>query len=392
MLKSNSIPLKIALLPGDGIGPEVMAAASPVFASLDLPFELRTGEIGWQAWCKFGNPIPAATWRLIESSDCVLLGAITSKPPRQAEAELLPVLQNRGLKYTSPIIQLRQKLDLFANVRPASGTSPNGGPFRFVVIRENTEGLYAGLDFVVNNDNVRGSLNSLREQKGLSAIVGDAAYSIRLLTRSGLTRLFEFAFQQARGAGYTKLTYADKPNVLRESGEFAIEILKEVAKNFPEISWDVQNADAVALGIVRRPEQFGVIVAENMFGDLLSDVAAAVMGGLGLAPSANIGNRKPYFEPVHGSAPKYAGRNCANPMAMFLSIGLLLEHFGYSFEAKCIAEAVRTTILDGQTLTFDLKGQASTTAVAKAVLEKVTAFQTQANVKTKNFSMEKKNV
>jgi isocitrate/isopropylmalate dehydrogenase len=179
--------------------------------------------------------------------------------------------------------------------------------------------------------------------------------------------LFHFSFEYARQNHYTKVTFADKPNVLRKSSIFAREIFEEIAACYPEIKAEIHNVDAVALWLVRRPEEFGVIVAENMFGDILSDLAGGVMGGLGFAPSANIGMKNSYFEPVHGSAPRVK-LNTANPSAMFLTIGLMLDHLGYSVEAKKIHMALVKTIQQGKYLTYDLDGLASTQDMAQAII------------------------
>ncbi len=357
--------LKIAVLPGDGIGREVMDAALPVFDTLGVPVELRFGEIGWECWRREGNPGPEATWRLIEETDTTLLGAITSKPLAEAEAELPAHLRGKNHPFVSPVIQLRQKLGLFANVRPIWSLGRPLKPFRAVVLRENTEGLYAGLDFQPAPD----ALVSLSGKKSGA----DMAVSLRLLTREGLERLFHFAFRYAKEHGYPSVTWADKPNVLRKSGHFCRQVLAQVAAEYPGIPWDIQNVDAVGQWLVTHPERYGVVVAENMFGDILSDVAAGVMGGLGVAPSANVGERKTYFEPVHGSAPGHAGKNRVNPSAMFLTIGLLLEQFGYRKEGAQIRRAVAQVIHEGRAVTYDLKGTAGTREMAAAILQAVQA-------------------
>ncbi|MBB4076956.1 molybdenum cofactor synthesis domain-containing protein [Bartonella fuyuanensis] len=187
-------------------------------------------------------------------------------------------------------------------------------------------------------------------------------------TRFGLERIFEYAFSYAGEHGLRRVTFADKPNVMRESGQFAQKIFEKIAQNYPEIEADIHNVDAVALWIATKPEQFGVIVAENMFGDILSDLAAGVMGGLGLAPSANVGSKIAYFEPVHGSAPRIAGQNKANPSAMLYTTALLLDHLGFQDAAQQLSESVDQVIRAGKTITYDLGGKASTRQMAEAVL------------------------
>lgn len=357
--------LKIAVLPGDGIGKEVMQAALPVFKALHLPMELAEGDIGWSFWCQEGSPLPERTWKLIETVDTVLLGAITSKPEQEAYAELSEEGKKQGLNYISPIIQLRQKLDLYANVRPCSSLKQEK-TFDFCIIRENTEGLYAGFDYYPIPKAIQHLLSQKEAWNELLPHEGSAA--LRLQSKRGLLRLFEYSFSYAKRKGYQRVTLADKPNVLRQSGQFSRKLFEEVAENYPEIKADILNVDAVALWLIKRPEEFGVIVAENMFGDILSDVGAGVMGGLGLAPSANIGKTASYFEPVHGSAPRIKP-NSANPSAMFLTISLLLEHFNYYREAAKIKQAVSTVIKKGQCVTYDLGGKASTLTMANEIIE-----------------------
>ncbi|BBP00481.1 isocitrate/isopropylmalate family dehydrogenase [Sulfuriferula nivalis] len=356
---------KVLVLPGDGIGQEVCDAAIPVLDLLKLPIDLIYGDIGWECWIKEGNPVPQDTWDKIEQVDAVLLGAITSKAKKQAEQELPQALQGKNHKYVSPVIQLRQRLGLYANVRPSMYIAGNGKPYRMSVIRENTEGLYAGFDY----RGVPEPFRPLIKHPNLDKYGYDAAScTLRLQTKLGLQRLFEFAFEHALKQGFDKVTFADKPNVMRESGDFGQEIFFDIAAHYPAIEADIQNVDAVALWLVTRPEKFGVIVAENMFGDILSDLAGGVMGGLGLAPSANYGERVAYFEPVHGSAPGMAGKKKANPIAMFLSIAMMLDYLGFSEAATRIQTAVREAVRKSPNLTYDFGGSASTASFASQVI------------------------
>lgn len=347
-------PKKICVLPGDGVGIEVTEAVVPLFEALELPVTLSFGQIGWECWRAEGAPVPQATWRLIQDSDATLLGAITSKPQREAQTELPSHLRHSELPYVSPVIQLRQRLSLYANVRPITDVIGNER-FRFTVIRENTEGLYAGLDYASVPSEIEPLLLA-KEREGASwqrSDRHDAAVSVRLQTRLGVKRLLRFACDHARAQGFDKVTLADKPNVLRNSSAFVRDILEEVATDYPDLQLNIENVDAVALWMVRRPERFGVIVAENMFGDILSDLGAGVMGGLGLAPSANIGEHGAYFEPVHGSAPAYAGLNKANPSAMFLSAALMLDYLDFTEAASRVRNAVRQ-VAQSDVRTYDL--------------------------------------
>ncbi|MEI2387392.1 isocitrate/isopropylmalate family dehydrogenase [Breoghania sp. JC706] len=369
-------PLRICVLPGDGIGSEVTAAATPVFEAAGVPVDLSYGEIGWKCWVAEGDTVPPETWAKIAATDVTLLGAITSKPLKEAEAALPAHLRGHDRPFVSPVIQLRQRLNLFANVRPVTDIH-EGGRFAFTVIRENTEGLYAGLDF--------GAIPAefeplLRAREAAGAPWGtvdrqDATMAVRLQTRAGLERILRFAFDHARHNAFGpeslgKVTWADKPNVLRRSGAFAREVMEGVARDYPDIEWTIENIDAIALWMVRRPERFGVIVAENMFGDILSDLGAGIMGGLGFAPSANIGRDGAYFEPVHGSAPAHAGHNRANPGAMFLTIALLLDHTGHASAAAGIRDAVMK-VARSRLRTYDQGGDATTSQVADAIIAHV---------------------
>ncbi len=355
---------KVLVLPGDGIGQEVCEQVVPLLQSLSLPLQFEFGEIGWSCWQSEGNAVPDRTWTQIRQADAVLLGAITSKPKVEAEADLPSHLQGRNIRYVSPVIQLRQKLDLFANVRPAWFFANHHYPFSFEVIRENTEGLYAGFDYHPIPEELT---HLVRHTNIARSESNEASISIRLQTHYGLERLFRFAFERARKRGYSLVTFADKPNVLRESGAFARDIFHQVAAGYQEIECEIQNVDAVAMWMVTKPERFGVVVAENMFGDILSDVAGGVMGGLGLAASANIGDSCAYFEPVHGSAPHMLGHACANPSAMILSASLMLEHLGFDDEALSLQKAVRNTVRKAPDVTYDLGGRENTSKMAETI-------------------------
>ncbi|MCA0402952.1 MAG: isocitrate/isopropylmalate dehydrogenase family protein [Proteobacteria bacterium] len=358
--------IRIAVLPGDGIGAEVCLAALPLFKVLDIPVELILGDIGWRFWQEEGTPIPTRTWELIKDADATLVGAITSKPEYEAKKELRTDLQNKGLAYISPLIQMRQKLDLFANIRPCFNIQNKEKAFNCCIIRENTEGLYAGFDYYPLPQAIKGLF---KEDSPYQKIPNDElSCSLRLQSKQGLLRLFNFAFAFARKEGLNQVTFADKPNVLRQSSAFARVLFESVAANYSDIGANILNVDAVALWLVRSPEKFGVITAENMFGDILSDVAAGVMGGLGCAPSANIGTKNCYFEPVHGSAPGMEP-NKASPVAMFLTVALLLKQFAFYKEALIVENAVRAIINEGRILTYDLGGKASLIEMATAIIE-----------------------
>ncbi|MDN0193486.1 isocitrate/isopropylmalate family dehydrogenase [Streptomyces sp. S.PNR 29] len=359
----------VAVLPGDGIGPEVVSAALDTVEKLGLPLDFRFGDIGWECWRQEGDPVPQRTWKLLEDTDTCLLGAITSKPLRETEAELAPSLRGTGLHYVSPVVQLRQRLGLYANIRPV--TDLDGGRFDFTVIRENTEGLYAGIDVHGLDEPL---WNAVRHHPNAAASgPQDTSLTLRLQTRFGIDRLLRFGFAYAEAHGKRRLTVVDKPMVLRNSGNLLRERLELIAQDHPDIETEILNVDAVALWMVRRPERFGVLVAENMFGDILSDLGAGVMGGLGLAPSGNIGDHGSYFEPVHGSAPGMVGQDKANPMAMLLTVAQMLDHLGLAVPGEELRGAVRTVARARTTVTYDLGGTAGTRQVARAVAGELTA-------------------
>lgn len=358
--------IKIAVLPGDGIGAEVLHAALPVFELLNLPVNLQLGDIGWNFWQQEGTPIPARTWDLIHTADVTLLGAVTSKPKREAVNEAGGM---GSTAYLSPILQLRQALDLYANVRPCFSIKKDSPEFNVCIVRENTEGLYAGLDFYPLPQELHGIIQ--QQSKRWKAVnANEMSATLRLQTKNGWLRIFEFAFAYAVEKKMQRVTFADKPNVLRDSSAFAREHFESVASRYPQIHADILNVDAVALWLVRRPQQFGVIVAENMFADILSDVGAAVMGGLGFAPSANIGQHGTYFEPVHGSGPRMK-MNSANPSAMFLTIGLMLEHLGFTQESVHVRQAVTSVVQEETEVTYDLGGNKTTQNMAEAILQRL---------------------
>lgn len=353
----------IAVLAGDGIGKEVTQATIPIFEALKLPIQLQFGDIGWDCWVKNGDPIPAKTWELVTQADATLIGAITSKPEREAHLELQA--QNKEATYISPLIQLRKKLALFANVRPCFSIDKNK-PFHFTVIRENTEGLYSGLDFTTLPEAIKPVV--AQHPDWSAKMDDDISCSLRLQSKTSLQRIFKFAFEYAKENNVNKVTLADKPNVLRHSAIMSRDIFETQAALHPTIQADILNVDAVGMYMVKKPQKLGVIVAENMFGDILSDVGAGVMGGLGLAPSANIGLDHCYFEPVHGSGLKMQSKK-ANPSAMFLTISMMLSHLGLHHEAIKLKQAVLNVIQQNQTVTYDLKGSATTEEMANAIIQ-----------------------
>ncbi|MBV7294405.1 isocitrate/isopropylmalate dehydrogenase family protein [Corynebacterium sp. TAE3-ERU12] len=349
----------IAILPGDGIGPELADACAPVLADVFPGWQLQPAEIGWRCWCSGGDPVPAATWRVLESADAALLVAVTSKPARAAEAELAPALQNTGLRYRSPVLQLRTRLDLHANIRPirlADGTV-------VTIARENTEGLYAhDLAGSELGDELRGIIGSdVTVQHSAPA---DLAVALRVTTRYGWARLLRTAASlTTRG----EVTIADKPNILQSSGEVILAAVDDVAPEFPEVRFTMANVDVVAMKMVTDPGAYDVIAAENVFGDVLSDLGAGLMGSLGLAAAANIGAQHAVFEPVHGSAPDIAGQGVANPAAFLEAAAMCGDHLGDASEAARLRSAVAKALEDPSARTPDVGGHGTTETFVAAV-------------------------
>jgi 3-isopropylmalate dehydrogenase len=367
---------RIALLPGDGIGKDVMEAALIVLDKLNLDAEYVYGDVGWEFWKKEGNPLPPRTLELLRNTDVCLFGAITSKPKEDAEKELDPALRGKGYTYFSPIVRLRQEFDLYVNMRPCRAFPGNPLNYRdnidLVIFRENTEGMYAGVEFYPLPEEVRKVLLIHPKMEKFRDIPPDEiALSTRIMTKRGCERIVRRAFEYARKYGRKSVTVVEKPNVLRETGGLMIRIAREIAEEFPDIEYREANVDAMAMWLVKNPEDYDVLVAENLFGDIISDLAAQLVGGLGFASSGNIGDNYAIFEPTHGSAPKYAGQYKVNPMAMLLAVKLMLEWLDEREMAERLENAIADVIREGKVRTYDMGGTSSTLDVANAVAERV---------------------
>jgi len=368
---------KIAWLPGDGVGNDVMEAARIVLDTLALDAEYIPGDIGWEFWRAEGNPLPDRTVELLKRCDCALFGAITSKPKEECEKELAPELRGKGLVYSSPIVRMRQEFNLRTNLRPCKGYE--GNPLNFkddidlVVFRENTEDLYVGIEFHPVPDDVRATIK--KYHKKMSRFDGvdgkDMAISIRLNTRQACRNIVTDAFEYAKKYGYKTVTVVEKPNVIRETSGLMIRTAREVAKNYPGIELWETNIDAMCMWLIKNPNDYGVLVTSNMFGDIVSDLCAQLVGGLGFASSGNIGDKLAVFEPTHGSAPKYAGQYKVNPMAMFLSVKLMLDWLNATDAATTLEKAIAAVVKEGKVRTYDMGGSSSTMDVAKAVAGKI---------------------
>ena len=368
---------RIALMPGDGVGVDVMEAAGIVLDRLKLQAEYVTADIGWEFWCKEGDPLPQRTIEILRNSKCALFGAITSKPKSEASKELIPELQDKGLSYRSPIVTLRQMLDLYTNLRPCKAYRGNPLNYRddidLVVFRENTEGLYSGVEFYPLPDEVRSTISQHNPAMDrFKEVHGDEiAVSLRVITKKGARRIIWQAFEYAKKFGYPTVTVVEKPNVLRETSGLMIREARDVASEYSDIELKETNIDAQMMWLVKNPQDYGVIATSNLFGDVLSDLAAQLVGGLGFASSANIGDSFAVFEPTHGSAPKYAGRHKVNPTGMLLATKLMLGWLGENDKAQALEKAIAGVIAEGKIRTYDMGGNSSTLEMAEAVAKRL---------------------
>lgn len=359
---------KIAWLPGDGVGVDVCDAAKIIFDRMALDAEYIHGDIGWEFWVKEGNALPERTLELMKNTDCAFFGAITSKPKKEAAKELAPELQGKGLVYTSPIVRMRQLLDLYICLRPCKAYPGNPLNYKedidFVVFRENTEGMYIGVEF----DSVPPEMYDLPNMK---KVPHDAALSIRAITHKGSERIVRAAFEYAKKHGRKKVTAVHKANVLRSTCGVYLEEARKVAKDYPDIIFDEANIDAMCMWLLKNPKNYDVIVTTNLFGDIVSDLCAQTVGGLGFGCSGNIGTNYAVFEPTHGSAPKYAGQYKVNPIATILAGKMMLDWLGEAEKANVLENAVAEVIKEGVVRTYDMGGSSSTLDMAKAIADKL---------------------
>src|ERR1700756_2325425 len=389
----------VVTMPGDGIGNQVLPEALRILKAVDFDAEYVHAEIGWDCWRREGNARPQRTGDLLAKHKLGLFGAITSKPKKQAEAELRPELRGKGHSYFSPIVTMRQRFNLDTCIRPCISFPGNplnfirkraGGGFEepcvnVVVFRQNTEGLYAGVEWTNPPERVRTALASHAKFKPFVPVAGaDLAISVRIVTRSAAHKICKAAFDWAKKYGYPSVTICEKPNVLRETSGMMEDEAKAVAKEYPGIALWATNIDAQTMWLTKNPEEYGVVVASNLFGDVISDAFAGLIGGLGFAASGNIGDEVAVFEPTHGSAPKYAELDppIVNPIAMFLSAVMLLEHVGETEKATRIRDAIAGVVKEGKVRTYDMmripgganaicRGAASTPHMTDAVLAKL---------------------
>lgn len=389
----------IVTMPGDGIGNQVLPQAIRVLDAVGFQAEYVHADIGWECWTNEGNALPERTVELLARHKLGLFGAITSKPKKEADAELKPELRGKGYTYYSPIVTMRQRFGLDICLRPCIGfpgnplnfvrKKPGGGyeepQVNVVVFRQNTEGLYAGVEWTNPPEPVRAAFASHPKFKPFQNVKGeDLAVSLRIITRPAAERICRAAFEYAKKFGYKNVTICEKPNVLRETSGMMEEVAKQVAREYPGIPLWSTNIDAQTMWLTKNPEDYGCIIASNLFGDVISDAFAGLVGGLGFAASGNIGQEVAVFEPTHGSAPKYAELNppIVNPIAMILSAAMMLDHIGEGSRAARVRAAIAEVVREGKVRTYDMmripggpkaisQGAASTTQMTDAILAKL---------------------
>lgn len=368
---------KIAWLPGDGIGIEALEAAKIVLDKLALDAEYIHGDIGWEFWCKEGDAFPQRTIDLLKSVNAAMFGAITSKPVKAAEAELVPELKGKGLIYRSPIVRMRQLFDLYICLRPCKGYA--GNPLNFkenidlVVFRENTEDLYVGVEYNTVPDNVAKVLAETNKAFApFSKLSGDEyALTCKINTKKGSERIIRAAFEFAKKFNRKKVTIVHKANVVRATDGLFLEIGKAVAKDYPGIQMDDANIDAMTMWLLKNPFNYDVLVAPNLYGDIISDLCAQMVGGLGFGCSGNIGEKLAVFEPTHGSAPKYAGMYKCNPIATILAAKMMLDWLGETDKGTRLEKATAEVIKEGKVRTYDMGGNSKTLEMAEAIAAKL---------------------
>ncbi|WP_214454129.1 isocitrate dehydrogenase [Aeromonas dhakensis] len=331
---------KITVIPGDGIGPSIIESAIQILTHAGCDFEYEYADAGLVALEKHGELLPQATLDLIEKNKVTLKGPLTT-----------PV----GGGFTSINVSLRKKFNLYANVRPVlsfKGTRSRYDNIDIITVRENTEGMYSGAGQKRSDDN-------------------QSAEAMSIITREGAERIVKFAFELARQEGRKKVTIIHKANILKSTSGLFLEVAREVASRYPDIQSEEMIVDAACMNLVMYPERFDVMVTTNLFGDILSDLCAGLVGGLGMAPGANIGDGAAIFEAVHGSAPDIAGKNIANPTSVILASIQMLEYLGMQDKAERIREAVRATIESGDRVTRDLGGSASTSEFTQSIIDRL---------------------
>jgi isocitrate dehydrogenase (NAD+) len=351
----------ITLIPGDGVGPEITEATRTLLEATGLKFKWDTGIIGARAQEIEGTPLPDSILESIRKNKIALKGPVTT-----------PI----GTGFRSVNVALRKSLDLFACVRPCK--SYPGAPTLYhdidiVIIRENTEDLYAGIEFAVNTPEAGRLIDFIKSENG-AQIRKDSGISIKPISETASRRIVKYAFEYARANNRRKVAAVHKSNILKFSDGLFLSVSREVAREYPDIEFEDVLIDALCMRLVKNPKLFDVLVLPNLYGDIVSDLCAGLVGGLGLAPGANIGDEVAIFEPTHGSAPKYEGHDKVNPMAMMLSAVMMLRHIGEPVIADKMEKAIAAVIAEGKRVTYDLvvddNKPVGTSEVTAAIVQK----------------------
>ena len=355
----------VTLIPGDGTGPEISEATKRVIEATGIPITWDVQEAGQEVFEKEGTPLPQRVIDSIKNNKVALKGPVTT-----------PV----GKGFRSVNVTLRQNLDLYCCLRPCKtfkGTRTRYEDIDLVIIRENTEDLYAGIEFEKDSEDTKKLIDLIYRLTGKS-IRSDSGISIKPISVYATERIVRFAFEFARRNKRKKVTAVHKANIMKYSDGLFLETARDVARGYPDIGFEDRLVDNMCMQLVQKPELYDVIVLPNLYGDIVSDLAAGLIGGLGLAPGANLGKEYAVFEPTHGSAPKYKGLNKVNPLAMILSGIMMLRHLGEDTAAERLETAVASVIADGKHVTYDMKPTpddpttATTSMVADAIIEKLT--------------------
>ncbi len=354
----------VTLIPGDGTGPEITEATRRVLEATGVKFNWELAYAGAEVMEKHGTPLPDSVLESIRKNRVALKGPVTT-----------PV----GTGFRSVNVALRKALDLYACVRPCKTYPGVPSPYKnidIVIVRENTEDLYAGVEFEKGDAETSDIIHYINEKRG-DVIKSDSGLSIKMISESASRRIIKYAFNYARTYGRKQVTATQKANIMKFSDGLFLAVAREVAREYPDISFQEALIDNLCMQLVKRPQEYDVIVAPNLYGDIISDLCAGLVGGLGLAPGANIGDELAVFEPTHGSAPKYTGQNRVNPMAMMLSGVLMLRHLGEKKAADGLEKAIAAVIAEGKSVTYDMKpsrddpSAVGTSQVADAVIKKL---------------------
>ncbi len=358
------MPYDVTLIPGDGTGPEITEATRRVLEATGVEFRWHVKQAGLAVFEQFGTVLPDDVIESIKETKIGLKGPITT-----------PV----GKGFRSANVALRKQLDLYANLRPAKsypGLRSRYDNIDLVIVRENTEDLYAGIEYARGSDDLSELIDFIGRTTG-QKLSKDAAISIKYISVPASRRIVKFAFDHARRNGRRKVTAVHKANIMKFSDGLFLSVAQEVAKDYTDIQFEDRIVDNMCMQLVQKPELYDVMVMPNLYGDILSDLSAGLIGGLGVAPGANIGDKYAVFEPVHGSAPKYAGQNKVNPMAMMFSGVLMLRHIGEREAATRLESALAGVIAEGKNVTYDLKPNPNdptavgTSQVADAVIARM---------------------